>query len=552
MQEQLGIYGGIRILPQDGLPDPVDRDHVVVLSDWTDEDPHTVMKTLMHGLDWYSIVKGTNQSIVGAARRGVLGEYFGWQRDRMSSMDISDVAYDAFLANGERVHRLAAEPGERVRVRFVNAGASSYFYVSSGQEQLTIVASDGVDVKPVEVKRLLIGMAETYDVEVTMPESGEAIELRATAQDGTGHASVFLGDGPLVEASDPPRANVYSMDGMLTAGLESINPKSGERAATAERPNAPYALLEAREPTALTPHEGQTTRKLTVRLTGDMQRYLWSFDGKTLGEDPLILMRRGEVLQVEFINDTMMHHPLHLHGHFFRVLNGKGDFAPLKHTVDVPPMGQRTIEWLADEEPGDWFFHCHLIYHMDAGMARVFRYEGEGNQGPPGLNQKMINQGFVFFDAWVTTKQSEGQAHAIKGKNDYAVRWDGSLGERENEGEIDVVWSRYFDPNLSTELGYRLSTRPGTRDRGFAGVRYRWPYLVMTALTVDTEGDLRLDAWKNFQVTERLDLSIDTEYDTNTDFEWRLATEWTWTRNLSLAASYHSEYGLGVGFGLHL
>ena len=116
---------------------------------------------------------------------------------------------------------------------------------------------------------------------------------------------------------------------------------------------------------------------MELRLTGDMQRYVWSFNGKTVKEESTIRVTRGEVVRMRFINDTMMHHPLHLHGHFFRLLNGKGEFAPLKHTVDVPPMGKAAIEFLANEE-GDWVFHCHLLYHMKAGMTRVISYAEQG------------------------------------------------------------------------------------------------------------------------------------------------------------------------------
>ena len=363
----------------------MDREHVVVLSDWTNEHPQEVMRTLMRGSEWYGQRKGTAQSLLGAWRRDALGDYFSRERNRMPPMDISDVAYDAFLANGETQNRLHAEPGERVLLRVINAGASSYFHLTSAAGPLTIVGSDGVRVRPVEVTRLLIGMAETYDVVITMPAEEQTVEFRATAQDVSGHASVLLGQGELLAATDPARPNLYTMDESVAAGIESVNPERGASAASASRPFAPYALLESVEPTTLvrSPSDEARVRKLTLRLTGDMRRYRWGFDGKTLAEDSVIPVSAGEILRIELINDTMMHHPLHLHGHFFRLLNGKGDHAPLKHTVDVPPMGKRIIEWVADEEAKDWFFHCHLLYHMDAGMARVFSYRGQGPGPPP-------------------------------------------------------------------------------------------------------------------------------------------------------------------------
>ena len=205
---------------------------------------------------------------------------------------------------------------------------------------------------PVEVKRLLMSMAETYDIIITMPETKAAVQVRATAQDVSGYASIILGEGELLEASNPSRPDLYSMNETVAAGIQSVNPNRGAEAATADRPFVPYALLESTNPTTLvkTPADENRVLTITMRLTGDMNRYRWGFDGKTLAEDTVIPISAGEILRIEFINDTMMHHPLHLHGHFFRLLNGKGENAPLKHTVDVPPMGKRIIEWVADEE----------------------------------------------------------------------------------------------------------------------------------------------------------------------------------------------------------
>ena len=142
-----------------------------------------------------------------------------------------------------------------------------------------------------------------------------------------------------------------------------------------ERPMAPYAKLKAFKSTEY--DESLPRRKLTLRLTGDMTRYIWSFNGKTLAEDAVVKVKKGEVLQIEMINDTMMHHPIHLHGHFFRILGNNGELSPLKHTVDVHPMGKRLIEFEANDV-GDWFLHCHLLYHMDTGMARIISYEELG------------------------------------------------------------------------------------------------------------------------------------------------------------------------------
>lgn len=549
LQEQRGVYGSIVIQPK--APDiEVDREHVIVLSDWTNEDPQEVMRTLMRGSEWYAQRKGNVQSLHGAWRRGVLGEFFARERNRMPPMDVSDVAYDAFLANGEERHRLHAEPGERVLLRIINAGASSYFHLTSAAGPLTIVGSDGMRVRPVEVNRLLIGMAETYDVVITMPAEANAVEVRATAQDVSGYASILLGEGELLEAGNPQEPDLYTMDETVVAGIESANPERGAAAATAARPFAPYALLESVAPTTIVRDAADEARvrKITMRLTGDMRRYLWGFDGKTLAEDSVIPIASGEILRIELINDTMMHHPLHLHGHFFRLLNGKGEHAPLKHTVDVPPMGMRVIEWVADEEERDWFFHCHLLYHMDAGMARVFSYRGQGPDHRVSLDPKLLHPTFAFIDASVQSHMTMGRAMVMQGRNDYLVRWDAGIDAEDHEDrEIDVAWSHYFDSNLSSILGYRITNVDGASDRMFGGVRYRLPYLVQSELTLDERGDLRVALEKEYMLSNRLAVFASGEYDTNTYAEWEAGLGWTLSKRFGLVASYHSEHRAGFG-----
>ena len=553
LQEQRGVYGAIVIDPR--TPDlEFDREHVVVLSDWTNEDPGEVMRTLMRAGEWYGIVKGTAQSVLGAWRAGELGEYFEREKIRMPPMDVSDVAYDAFLANGVRELRLDAEPGERVLLRGGDSGASTYFPLTSAAGPMTIVGADGQRVEPVEVVRLLMGMAETYDLIVTMPEDGAAIEVLATAQDATGSASIVLGEGSVRRATAPPAPELYSMDEMLMAGLESLNPERGRRAADAERPFVPYALLRATHSTALPAAEDESNvRRLTMRLTGDMQRYLWGIDGKTLSEESVIPVSAGEVLRIEIINDTMMHHPMHLHGHFFRLLNGQGEHSPLKHTVDVPPMGTRTIEWVADEEAGDWFFHCHLLYHMDAGMARVFSYTDQGPEHEVSLDPQMIDPTFVFLNASIQTSMTMGNLMLMRGRDDFGIAWDTGLDSSEHsDREVDLYWSRYLSPDLTTVLGYRFADVVGAEDRAFGGARYRLPYFVMTTLTLDSEGDLRLQLDKEQRLMDRLTLFGRYEFDTNTDEEWTVGARWTASKSFGFVIQEHSGHGFGAGLFLRL
>lgn len=581
MQEQVGVYGALVIEPREGLAAlhaelRVDREVVMVASDWTDESPHEVMRTLMRGSDWYALEKGNVQSVVGAWRRGKLGEFFARERNRMPAMDISDVAYDQFLVNGVAEARFVeAEPGERILVRIVNASASTYFHVTSAAGPLEIVAADGLRVVPVEVARLLMGVAETYDVVVTMPDSGEAVELRATAHDVSGHASLVLGpvDVEVLHASDPPPPELYGMDEALRAGLASVSQPKGEAVATDDRPFAPYALLRTLEPSDIAlAAEERGVRTIQMRLTGDMERYIWSIDGKTLAEEPVVRVASGEVVRIEFVNDTMMHHPMHLHGHFFRVVTAAGAHSPVKHTVDVPPMGRRTIEFIANEEPGDWFLHCHILFHMDAGMARVVSYAEQGEDHEPTVDPRMLEPLFFFLDAAFLTHMAEGHAMVMKGRDDFFVHWHGGYDSHsdtdehggahggahgsghgdDDEREIDLGWSRYFGPNLSSVLGYRFTNEDRADDRFFGGVRYRLPYLVHATLTLDDEFDARLELEKSLQITGRGALFGSVEYDTNTYGDWAAGVTWTLDKELGLIAQYDSDHGFGVGVTIRL
>lgn len=539
LQEQRGVYGSIVVTPKGGEPVKADRDYVLVLSDWTNESPGSVMRALMSGTEYYAVKKGNAQSIVEAARAGELGSYFQREKSRMAPMDLSDVYYDSFLINGQKRSHLEALPGERVRLRLINAGASSYFYAHSATGPLTIVAADGPAVQATPVEKLLIGMAETYDVIVTIPKSG-SWEFRATAQDNSGHASIFLGDGDEHVAAPIPSPNLYSMDHMLEAAMGD-----GMSKMNMARPSAPYQQLRSTRPTAIPAQHPR--REIELRLTGDMKRYLWSFNGKTLAEDSTIPVRKGEVLRIELINDTMMHHPLHLHGHFFRLLNGQGDRSPLKHTVDVSPMGKQTIEFLANEE-GDWFFHCHLLYHMDAGMARVFSYQKAVDPSHElSLDPKLIEPSYLFAQGMVLNNHSMGGLMLMKGREDFGLMWDSTYGDHD-QYEVDAYWSHYFNPNLRTLAGYRFTDIHGEEDRAFAGVSYRLPYLVESTITLDSEGDARLELGKEFRITPRFSAALDLRYDTLSDLEWSVGASYLLNKEFSLTGQYHSEHGWGAGF----
>jgi FtsP/CotA-like multicopper oxidase with cupredoxin domain len=554
LQEQMGVYGAIVVEPRDGGQTRAASDHVLVLSDWTRENPSEVMRTLMRGSEWYGLKKGTAQSLLGAYRADALTDYFARERSRMPAMDISDIAYDAFLINGHITSELPAANGKTVRLRLINASAATYFYLQSATGPLKIIAADGPAVRPIRVNRLLIGIGETYDVLVTVP-GADRWEIRATAQDGSGHASTFIGRGEAHLAPDIPRPDLYRMDASVLASLDENErpPLSDSQALAAEipRPLSPYSRLRATRQKAIP--ASQPRRTIPLRLTGDMERYIWSFNGKTLNEDGVIKVKRGEVLRLELVNDTMMHHPIHLHGHFFRVLEREISDAPLKHTIDVPPMGRRTIEFEANES-GDWVFHCHLLYHMHAGMTRVFSYAEQGPDHIPDLGEMGRDPILLMLDGSVQTHMTMGMASLMNSRNDFFAMWDIGYMKNHDGGsdyhfhtEVDVGWKRYFTPNFSSLLGWRFTNDDEAENRAFAGVDYRLPYLIRTSLQMDSEGDARITAAKSLQLTDRLGLFAGFQYDTGSQWEWTLGADYTLTKQFSLISQYTSDHGFGGG-----
>ncbi|CAN5718316.1 multicopper oxidase PcoA [soil metagenome] len=638
LQEQLGIYGSIVITPRGGERIKTDRDVVAVLSDWTDENPFDVLTQLRAGREWQGIKKGTAQSWLGAAQAGELKSFFMRSLTRMPPMDLSDVAYRHFLVNGQPVSSLEARAGETVRVRLVNASTVTYYFIEFAGGPVKIISADGGDVQPVSTGRFLISAAETYDLLVKVP-SGGAYELRATAQDGSGQSSFFIGKGERHAAPDVPRANLYaSMSMKDMAGMNggaSTKPMSGmdhssmpmpgegdgpekdagamkkngmagmkgmdhsamkmpmdegakpkaEPAVTnhesmagmkdmpgmdqgskgkpmkgmdgaamsngmtsAERPGSPYELLSAVHSTRLT-HD-RPLREYTFRLQGDMVRFVWTLDGKTLSEADTINVRRGERVRFNFINETMMHHPMHLHGHFFRVLTSAGDYSPLKHTVDVPPMETRIIEFAADE-PGDWFMHCHVLYHMAVGMARVIHYE----DAPPNPSFHDMKGGLgnehdpiFFFGAGTALSQmSDGFITLQNNRNGLAASWEvGWENVEKTEYEVDLTYDRYLNTFTSVFAGAQLANNEAG-DRGIAGVRYLLPFLVQSQVWVDTSGDFRFSLRESIPLTSRLGVYGGIEYDTLTHWEGIAGVEYVLGKRLSLIGQWHSEYGLGGG-----
>jgi len=577
LQEQRGVYGSIVVEPKVGVPartdiPHIDREEVVVLSDWTNENPNDVMRSLLRGSDWYAIRKGTAQSLVGAIQTGNLKDYLNREKSRLPPMDVSDVAYDAFLVNGKPRQHIAAKPGETIRLRVINAAASTYFYLNSAAGPLTLIAADGMDVAPIHQNRLLIGMAETYDVLVTIPADAPsaAWEVRATSQDSSGHASLFLGEGAEKNATAPTRLVAYSMNAALAAVLDQLD-DSGELtdaealAAENERPLPPYKRLKATHPTTL-PSDAPV-RTVTLKLTGDMMRYLWSINGKSIDEQSTIPVKKGEVLRLVLVNNTMMHHPMHLHGHFFRLLMPDAvdpAYAPLKHTVDVPPMSRRVIELYADEDR-DWLFHCHLLYHKMSGMARVFSYPAGAEQPSadattatpaaekpaayrPNLGDHAMPHSYAWIDGSLQSQMSMGMGTIQRGRDNLNLMWKtGWERVEETEYEIDATYSHYFNPRWTAFAGYRLTNMMDGSDSIIAGATYRLPYMIDATATFQSDGEARFGLAKMLQLTTRVGVMARAEYDTSQDLSWMAGVTYTLTKQFSLIGSYDSDYGPGAG-----
>ena len=541
MQEQQGIYGAFIIdepTPKEDAGVPPMRDEVLLLSDWTDESPKEVMRALMTGNDWYPRRKKNFPSIFGAIEAGALSDYVSREWSRMAPMDISDVAYDAFLVNGQSRIVCGGVPGERVRLRIINGSASTYFFVEFAQQQLELMAADGMPVEPFSTPRLLIAIAETYDAIITIPADG-SYEFRATAQDGSGHASAFFGAGTEHLAPEVPASNIYSMDEMLESGMDSSGAMRMPH--DAPRPAPPYHFLRAPQSTDFA--SDAPRREVTLRLTGDMERYLWSINNRSVTQESTIHVKHGEILRMTLVNDTMMHHPMHLHGHFFRVVGEQGERSPLKHTVDVPPMGRRVLEFEANET-GDWFFHCHILYHMDMGMSRVVTYAPIGHT--PALEPDLENTPALMIDAMFLSNMAQGEAVVMVGREDFGVTWDTGY-HMETDYEVDLFWGHYFNPNFSTIAGLRMTNQLENPASGFFGFEYRLPLMFESRIEIGTEGNGRFELAKNFALTDRITLLTDGYYDTYSRWDWQVGLEYRLSKAWSLTSMYNNEHGFGIG-----
>ena len=558
----------------------------MVLSDWTDENPDHVEGLLRSGNEWYAIERNTNQSLLGAIRRNRIADFLRRDWASMPDNEIADVTYDRFLINGQSDAAYPAEPGETVRLRIINASSASYFYVQFAGGPMTVVAADGQDVEPLELETILVAVAETYDVLVTVPVGG-AFEFRATANDGSGHVAAVIGKGDRVAAPEVPKPDYYQntsnagyLRGMwqtawdVGGSVEVLPPdetappmapgaKGGAAmgsmpdggmkmgGATPGRPGTPYAKL--RSPDDTTIGGRRPTRVVELNLTGDMDRYVWSMNGKIIRPSNTIRIRKGERVRFKMSNRTMMHHPMHLHGHFFRVLNGQGRNSPLKHTIDVAPMQTTVIEFDANEEK-DWFFHCHVLYHMHAGMERIVHYEDtEVDAATLAVRSRLYDDSwYAFGSASVLSQMSQGSAEIANTRNIFGVGWE--VGYKHGGYDVTGSYSYYVNRYLSPFMGVNAYREDdGGQDvRGVFGLSGLLPLNVVTSVWVGTDKSFRWSAGKELAITRRLVAFADTQYDTATGWEWASGGEFILTRHLSLFGQYNSEYGAGGGVRLRL
>ncbi len=627
LQEQKGVYGPIVIQPKEKTVE-YDKDLVVVLSDWTNENPMNVLRNLKRGNEWYQIKKGTAVPLSRAIVQGGFGAQLKMWRDRMEGADIADIYYPAFLSNGKKLAEYPDyEPGEKVRLRFINASASTYYWMDFGAGNPMVVAGDGVDVRPVHKNRFLFAIAETYDVVVTIPEG--KLEIIATAQDGSGHTAIHLGSGKLHPAkviNKPDKVEMmkqmadmdmkmgapalignkkkktpeflmkkYGMEMKMDMDMDDDkmdNKKEGdmpmnedmdmghmnhntmpEKDTTGDFTHIErmmhfnYNFLEATEKTNFNPDI--PVNEILLNLTGNMNRYVWSLNGIPLSEADKIKIKEGEITRITLNNLTMMHHPMHLHGHFFRVINENGEHSPLKHTVNVPPMEKVIIEFY-NEEYGDWFFHCHILYHMMGGMARVFSYDTPGDARMKDFPIKKLLDETDLYYSWGLAELSSNFSELILTsssiRNEFNLRVESDYNQN---SEVEFSYNRYLNDWVRVYAGVNTENEiPDSYDKfntvGLAGVKYFTPYMFNVDVSIDHQLRPRLRVDREILLFPRF--FLEGEYEYRADFgwvndlvnnksfegedEWLIRASYILSRNFSIQANYNSHYGWGGGLSV--
>ncbi|MGA8854032.1 MAG: multicopper oxidase domain-containing protein [Christiangramia sp.] len=638
LQEQSGVFGSLVIQPEDEPVQEYDKEIVLMLSDWTNEKPKDVQRFLKRGTEWYSIKKGTATPLNQVIARGAFGAQLNFWKQRMEGADIADIYYPAFLINGEEsVEYPEFKPGEKVRLRIIDGSASTSFWMTFGGETPTLIAADGKNVVPVKHNKTFIGVAETYDFIVEIPQD-KKLEFRITAQDGSGTASAFLGKGEIAKApeverpdkigmmqkmakmdmrmgapalkSHPGKENPQEMmedwgmqmedmnmdmesenSGKMDHGnmkkQDSVQPamdmKNDSRMEEMDHSKIDHGNMKMdgmemfseynydylKSPEKTTYDEDIPVNNILLNLTGNMNRYIWSLNGVPLAESDKIKIKGDEVTRITFNNLTMMHHPMHLHGHFFRVINENGEYSPLKHTVNVPPMKKMTIEFYGNEY-GDWFFHCHILYHMMGGMARVVSYDTERD---PRLDEYPIsnlldetNQFYTWGTLDAASHMSTLKVVSSDIRNQFMINTE--YGWNQNlEAELTYEyylndWVRLFGGvNVENELEDSLDELSTT---AIGGIRYFTPYMFQLDLRLDNKLRPQISLEREIMIFPRLVLFGEYEFQADfgwvndlepgKDFEneqvWNTGLEYFLGKNFSLMGSYDNRFGLGGGLTL--
>lgn len=458
LQEQAGVYGALVIDAKEPEPFSYDRDYVVLLSDWTDENPDRVLAKLKKQSDYYNYHQRTVGDFIDDVSEmgwsAAIADRKMWAVMKMSPTDLADVSgYTyTYLMNGQAPDGNWTgifKPGEKIRLRFINAAAMTYFDVRIPGLKMTVVAADGQYVKPVSVDEFRIAVAETYDV-IVEPENEQAYTIFAQSMDRTGYSRGTLAvreglSAPVPEVDPRPLISMAdmgmdhgSMDGMehgsMQSGMASMAGMDHSKMAgmdhsqmagmshgsmsgmdhsqmagmdhgtmqshPASETNNPLVDMQTMTPapnlsdpgiglrdngrqvltysdlrsTFLDPDGRDPSRTIELHLTGHMEKFSWSFDGIKFSDAEPLRLKYGERVRITLVNDTMMTHPIHLHGMWSDLEDENGNFLVRKHTIDIPPGSKRSYRVTADAL-GRWAYHCHLLLHMEMGMFREVRVD---------------------------------------------------------------------------------------------------------------------------------------------------------------------------------
>jgi FtsP/CotA-like multicopper oxidase with cupredoxin domain len=591
LQEQVGMYGAL-ILHKRNVKQM--HEHILLLSDWSDENPHQIERSLHNATDWYGIKKGATQDYGASIREGYLGTKLENEWKRMHAMDVSDVYYERFLVNGhtqDSVEKL--KPGSKIRLRVINGSSSTYFWLRYGRGKITVVASDGEDVEPVEVDRLIIGVSETYDVVVEVPADGTAAEFSATSEDRIGAVSVWVGEGKrepmlpmkklhyfegMIMMNDMMQLNGNMHDMGMKMSLQQMDMNAvmypemngntkpdHEHAARHEETivTLNYSMLKAAKSSRL---PDVPVMNYQFELTGNMNRYVWTVNNKTVSEAEKILIRKGEITRIIMTNNSMMRHPMHLHGHYFRVLNGQGDFAPLKNVLDIMPMETDTIEFY-NSESGDWFFHCHILYHMMSGMGRIFTYENSPPNPQLPNPQKALKQVYrddrrLFAAAEISLESNGSDGEIALANTRWSLQtewrvglnavsgyeWESHFGRFIDSKQFLMAYAgwdyRYRKPEEHEQNLFGMKNTQDNRGVVCLGFQYVMPWFLVADFRTDHTGNLRI-----FLTREDIPLTARLRAwgTTNSDREFSTGLRYIVTKYISLSGHYDSDMGYGAG-----